>query len=104
MKGIFNFTTTDKSTGKNEDIKKKCISDSAKCIKYFTNVGFSEILNNKDVAPNNDYIDKLSKAYKDDLGNVTFDSPLIFVNPESKTFHQLFHQGIKKVIKIHKII
>ena len=88
------LTTTDK-TGKKEDETKKRISEFAKCTHYFTNGGFAELLTKKE--DKNDIkmttIDKLSKAYKDDLSRMIFDTPLIFLNYEKKKYHELLIPG-----------
>ena len=92
FKGTLKLTTVDKS-GNTEDITKKSLIDFAKCTRYFTNGGFAELLTNKEDNNNNrsnDHIDKLSRAYKDDLGHVKFDSPLIFLNHETMTVHQFY--------------
>ena len=89
------FTSTDKTTGKEEDVTNKRLEEFAKCTRYFTNGGFAELLTN----PNNkNYlnmktIDKLSKAYKDDLSQLVFDTPLIFLNSVELKFQKFYIPG-----------
>ena len=66
-----------------EDETEKYIEDFSKCTKYFINGRFckllTEICNNND---NNrkDYISKLSEIYDNDLMNMEYPEPLIFIN------------------------
>ena len=63
-----------------KDVTEKCIEEFAKCTQYFTNGGFAQLLTTID--NNNeekDYIDKLSEIYNNDLNNMEFEDPLIFI-------------------------
>ena len=92
--GKLTLTSTDKK-GNIEDVTKKRITEFAKCTHYFTNGGFAELLTKKEDknSINMTTIDKLSKAYKDDLSRMIFDTPLIFLNYETKIVHKLLLPG-----------
>ena len=76
-----------------KEVTKKCIDEFAKCTKYFTNGGFSQLLtgeyksDDKDF-DKKDYIDKLSEIFKNDLNNIKFETPLIFIIKEKKKFEE----------------
>jgi len=66
------------------------MTEMANSTQYFTNGEFAKLLTNTENNRNdinNDYIDKLSKAYNDDLSKMSFDVPLIFLNPEKTKIH-----------------
>ena len=76
------------SNGK--DVTNDCIREFAKCTHYFTNGGFSRLLIGIDNNEKKDYIDKLSEIYDNDLQNMKFESPLIFIIKEKMKFDKLF--------------
>ena len=73
-----------------QDVTKKCIDEFAKCTQYFTNGGFSKLLTGIDKNDKKDFIDKLSEVYDNDLHNMTFDTPLVFIIKEKKKFDELY--------------
>ena len=81
--------TDEKGTG--EDVTEKRIIEFAKCTRYFTNGGFAKLLTKNEENNDNikvDTIDKLSKAYDDDLSQMTFEDPIIFLNHEKTSIHR----------------
>ena len=74
-----------------EDVTADCIREFAKCTHYFTNGGFAKLLtaaDNRD-DKNEDYIDKMSKIYDNDLNNMKFNTPLIFIIKEKMIIDKL---------------
>ena len=55
----------------------------AKCTKYFTNGGFARLLTGESKNIKGDNIDILSKAYDNDLGDIDFSDPLIFIKKDN---------------------
>ena len=73
------------SNGK--DVTEKCIEDFSKSSKYFTKSGFAKLLtetSNNDDDDDKDYIDKLSEIYNNELKDMEFPDPLIFIIKEKK--------------------
>ena len=95
----------------NNDVTEKCIQEFAKCTQYFTNGGFAKLLTgvNSDANEKNDektvekndkiynekkdgeedYIDKLSDVYDNDLRNMKLVTPLIFIIKEKMKYDKL---------------
>ena len=63
---------------KDADVTEKCIEEFAKCTQYFTNGGFAKLLTERKLAKKN-VISILSKVYENDLRNMKFPAPLIFI-------------------------
>jgi len=74
---------------KEEDVTENCIQDFANCTKYFTNGGYCRLLTGLEVNEEKDYIDKLSNIYDNDLRNMKFPEPLIFIVKEEMVYHKL---------------
>ena len=72
-----------------KDVTEECIQDFANCTKYFTNGGFSRLLTGTEINDEKDYIDKLSNIYDNDLRNMKFPEPLIFIVKEEMIYHKL---------------
>ena len=77
-------------TNKGEDVTEKCIEEFANCTKYFTNGGFARLLTGLEKNDKRDFIDKLSEIYENDLNNMTFPSPLIFIIKEKMIYDELY--------------
>ena len=84
----FETKLTFKSDGK--DVTKQCIDEFAKSTKYFTEGGFSKLLTAKEKNDKKDVIDKLSEVYNNDLRNMEFDAPLVFIIKEKKEYKILY--------------
>ena len=80
-----------------KDVTEECIQDFAKCTQYFTYGGFPRLLTgieiseekDKEISEEKDYIDKLSNIYDNDLRNMNFPEPLIFIVKEKMIYHKL---------------
>ena len=93
-----------KSNG--EDVTEKCIEDFSKSTKYFTKSGFAKLLtetSNNDDDDDKDYIDKLSEIYNNELKDMEFPDPLIFINKEKKIYHELYIPSKKESSENEKI-
>ena len=69
----------------NKNITKAYSERFSRCTKYFTNGGFAKLLTGEsefDKGDNLDNVDILSKAYDNDLGNINFSAPLIFIKKD----------------------
>ena len=80
-----------------EKITNDIIEHYAKCTKYFINGGFSKLLTEESTIYNKDVKDILSEAYDNDLGDIKFDEPLIFINinkdkNKNKEVHAFFER------------
>ena len=68
---------------------KKVTDDSidkyAKCTKYFINGGFAKLLTGESKINDEEAIDILSKAYENDLGDIKFEVPLLFITKDKDT-------------------
>ena len=76
-----------------KDVTKQSIRAFAQCTQYFTNGGFSKLLTGIDNNNDNkkqDYLDKLSEIYENDLRDMKFPYPLIFTNKEKMIYDELF--------------
>jgi len=73
-----------------KDVTEKCIQEFANCTKYFTNGGFSQLLTGIKKMDKKDYIDMLSEIYENDLNNMKFPSPLIFIIQEKMIYDELY--------------
>ena len=83
-----------------EDVTKKCIKEFAKCTQYFTNGGFSKLLTGIVKINKNDPIDQLSEIYDNDLGNMKFPAPLIFIIKEKMIYDKfIVHEKESKIYK-----
>ena len=78
-----------------KDVTEECISEFAKCTQYFTNGSFAKLIAGIDKRKNKDYIDELSEKYENDLKNIKFESPLIFIIKELKIYDK-FNVPTKK--------
>ena len=80
---------------KGENVTDKCIKSFALGTRYFINGGFSKLLlgeiDDKELEINNneDYIDLLSKVYKNDLKKENFKDKLIFIVENLKIYYNL---------------
>ena len=74
------------------DTTKQCIQEFAKCTQYFTYGGFAKLLTGETKINKNDYIDKLSEIYENDLENMDFPSPLVFIIKEEMKYEELMIQ------------
>jgi len=72
-----------------KDVTEECIQDFAKCTQYFTYGGFPRLLTGMEQSEEKDYIDKLSNIYDNDLRNMKFPEPLIFIVKEKMIYHKL---------------
>ena len=72
------------------DVTEKCIQEFANCTKYFTNGGFARLLTGIDKNEKKDIKDKLSDIYENDLINMTFPTPLIFIIKEEMRYDELY--------------
>ena len=71
-------------------ITEECIQEFANCTKYFTNGGFARLMTGIDQnIDNKDELDLLSDIYDNDLRNMTFPTPLIFIIKEKKIAKKL---------------
>ena len=68
-----------------EDVTNKCVKYFVESTKYFTNGGFANIIINKNENIK-DKIDLCLNAYKNDLSNINFKHPLIFIDKKTLTF------------------
>ena len=73
-----------------EDITYKCIWEFANGTKYFTNGGFAQLSTRNIKMDKKDFIDILSVTYANDLYNMTFLYPLIFIIPEKMIYDKLY--------------
>jgi len=73
---------------KGKDVTKICIKEFAKCTQYFTNGGFARLLTENNYKK--DYIDTLSEIYENDLKNMKFPTPLIFIIKEMMVYDKLY--------------
>jgi ABC-type multidrug transport system fused ATPase/permease subunit len=86
------FKTKLKFLSNGKDVTKECIEEFAKCTQYFTNGGFAKLLTGIDGENYNekkDYIDKLSEIYDNDLKEMEFPDPLIFIIKEKMIYDEL---------------
>ena len=83
------FKNKIKFTDNGKDVTKECIQEFANCTQYFTNGGFSQLLTGIKKIENKDFIDQLSEIYENDLINMEFPSPLIFIIKEKKKYDEL---------------
>ena len=77
---------------KGKDITKDFIEQFARCTQYFTNGSFAKLLTSTDKNKDDeqkDYIDILSEVYKNDLDNMKFKDPLIYIIKEKLKCEQL---------------
>ena len=70
------------TNSQDDDITNKCIKDFAESTKYFTNGGFAKLIMDKKQYIK-DKIDLCLDAYENDLNNVKFKTPLIFVDKKT---------------------
>ena len=78
------FKTKIKFTNsQNDDITNNCITYFAESTKYFTNGGFQKLIMDKKQQIK-DKIDLCLDAYENDLNNVKFKTPLIFIDEKTK--------------------
>ena len=84
------FETKLKFLSDKEDVTEKCIYEFAKCTQYFINGGFSKLLTGIEKMDKKDYIDKLSEVYDNDLHDLKFETPLVFIIKETYTFDELY--------------
>ena len=73
-----------------KDVTKECISEFAKCTQYFTNGSFAKLIAGIDKNSKKDYIDELSEKYENDLKNMKFKSPLIFIIKEKMIYDKFY--------------
>jgi len=71
------------SDSQNNDITSRCIRYFAKSTEYFTNGGFSKLIMNKKQEIK-DKIDLCLDAYENDLNQIKFKTPLIFIDEKTK--------------------
>ena len=85
------FKTKLKFIGENnEDVTDKCIEEFANCTKYFTDGGFSRLMTGIEKYKEDlDVLDILSKIYDNDLRNMSFRTPLIFIIKEKMIYDKL---------------
>ena len=86
---FYHYELDNKGQKVEKDITDKCIEEFAKCTQYFTNGGFSKLLTGEIKSNKKKYIDKLSEIYDNDLNNMEFPSPLIFIIKEKNTYDKL---------------
>ena len=72
---------------KGKDVTRQTIENFAKCTNYFNSGAFANLLTNKDEmekinGKDKEYKKVLSKTYQNDLENLNFDTPLIFIESE----------------------
>ena len=72
-----------------KDTTDECIEKFAKCSKYFIDGGFDKLLTGVYKSKKTDYIDQLSEIYDNDLKNMKFKEPLIFINKEENKYQEL---------------
>ena len=72
-----------------EDVTEQCIKEFSKCTRYFTNGGFSRLMTGLDKYDDSNELDILSKVYDNDLRNMKFTIPLIFIIKELRLYHKL---------------
>ena len=83
-----------------EDVTEKCIQEFAYCTKYFTNGGFPRLLTGLfEKEEKQDYLDKLSKIFDNDLINTKKDD---YINKLSKIFDKDL-RNLKKEVFINQL-
>jgi len=73
-----------------KDVTEECVLEFANCTKYFTNGGFAQLLTGIKKTNKTDFIDMLSETYENDLSNMEFPAPLIFIFQEKKTYDAVY--------------
>ena len=95
------------TNSQDDDITNKCIKDFAQSTKYFTNGGFAKLIMDKKQHIK-DKIDLCLDAYENDLNNVKFKTPLIFVDKKTMKCNLEILPDIsdeeKQSIKINRIL
>ena len=74
----------------NKDVTEETIEEVSKSTQYFTNNEFTKLLIGIDGNNKDDYIGLLSEAYNNDLRNMKFNYPLIFINKEKRQNKKLY--------------
>jgi len=73
-----------------KDVKEQLlIQEFAESTKYFTSRGFAKMITEKKEDKKKDYIELISKIYENELKDMKFDIPLIFINREKKSYSKL---------------
>jgi len=80
---IFKKSKIKFTNSQNNDITNNCITYFAESTKYFTNGGFQKLIMDKKQQIR-DKIDLCLDAYENDLNNVKFKTPLIFIDEKTK--------------------
>ena len=74
----------------NIDVTDECIEEFSKCTQYFTNGHFAKLLTGEIQSDKKDYISKLTEIYDNDLKNMSFPSPLIFIIKEKMLYDEFY--------------
>ena len=77
-------------TKSGEDITAECIRDFANSTLYFTNGGFSKLLTGTIETKATKALDKLSEVYSNDINEMEFTSPLIFIFEQNNVLKKFF--------------
>ena len=77
-------------TKSGEDITDECIRDFANSTLYFTNGGFSKLLTRTIETKATKALDKLSEVYSNDINEMEFTSPLIFIFEQNNVLKKFF--------------
>ena len=86
---FYEYELDDEGLTIKKDTTERCIEEFAKCAKYFTDGSFPKLLTGEFKSKKENYIDKLSEVYDNDLDNMKFSSPLIFIIKEKMKIDKL---------------